>query len=205
MSRGVDGSDAVDPTLAFEDHGADERDGLNAGKGAEFGEDSVVEGGTDFIVFEVVALKIDVGGDDVVDGETLVEGGEVEKAFGEESGEKKEGGAGEDLGSDEPAAEERAAASAGGASGVLQSLQRFDAEKTESGKEAEDRRCTDSEEDGDGEDGEIYADGLSAGDCELGISGETVHGEEGQRDAEDASGYGEEEDFSESALQDAGG
>jgi hypothetical protein len=55
---------------------------LNARECAEFGEDSFVEGGADFVCFEVVALEVDVGGEDVVGGETFVEGGEVEEAFG---------------------------------------------------------------------------------------------------------------------------
>ena len=106
----ADGIDAVDPAFAGEEHGADERGGLDSGKSAEFFEDAVVEGGADFVVGEVVALKVDVGGDDVVGGEAAVEGGEMDEAFGEESGDEEEGGAGEDLRSDEPASQESAAA-----------------------------------------------------------------------------------------------
>ncbi len=75
------------------------------GELAEFVEDTVVEGGADFVFFEVVALQVDVGGDDVVGGETFIEGREMGEAFGEESGDEEKSGAGEDLGSDEPAAE----------------------------------------------------------------------------------------------------
>ena len=54
----------------------------------------------------------DIGGDDVVGGEAAVEGGEMDEALGEKSGDEKKRGAGEDLGSDEDAAEEIAAAGA---------------------------------------------------------------------------------------------
>jgi hypothetical protein len=78
---------------------------LNAGEGVELLKDSVVECGADFVVLEVVALEEDVGGHDVIGGEAFVEGGEMEEALGEESCDEEEGGAGEDLCSDEPAAE----------------------------------------------------------------------------------------------------
>ena len=68
-------------------------------------ENAVVEGDTDFVVFEFVALEKDVGGDDVVGGEALVEGGKMDEALGEESGDEQERGAGKDLGSNKPAAE----------------------------------------------------------------------------------------------------
>ena len=70
----VDGGDAVDPALAFEEHGADEGGGLDSRDSAEFVEDAVVEGGANFVFLEVFALEIDVGSDDVVGREAFVEG-----------------------------------------------------------------------------------------------------------------------------------
>ncbi len=81
----------------------------------------------------------------------------------------------------------------------------FDTEETKSGKNATDEGCADGEQDGESEDGQVDGDGLRAGDSELGVSGELMYGEEGECDAKDASGDGEEEDFGECALQDAGG
>ena len=86
----------------------------------------------------------------------------------------------------------------------MQGLLWIDAEKTKSGEEAEDEGCSDGEDDGDGEDGEVDADGLGARDGELRVSRETVHGEEGQGYTKDASGEREDEDFGEGGLQEAG-
>ena len=72
---------------------------------SEFCEDAIVEAGAVFVFAEGVALEVDIGGDDVVGGETFVEGGEMGEALGEESGDEEKSGAGKDLGSDEPAAE----------------------------------------------------------------------------------------------------
>jgi hypothetical protein len=87
----------------------------------------------------------------------------------------------------------------------LKGVKRFDAEKTKSGEDAADESGSDGEEDGECENGEVDGDGLRARDGELGVSGELVNGEEGESDAENAAGDGEEENFGESALQDAGG
>ena len=99
------------------------------------------------VIVEEMLKLADIRGEDVVGGETFVKGGETEEAFGQESGDEEEGGAGEDLGSDEPAAEKAAAACAGGAAGVLQGLERLDAKKTKRGKEAEDEDCAYGDED----------------------------------------------------------
>ena len=203
MGRSIDGRHAVDPALAFEDHGADERDGLHARKGVEFFEDAIVEGSTHFVFFEAVALEEDVGGEDVIGGEAFVEGGEMNEALGKESGEEQKGGAGEDLCSDEPATEQGAAARAGGAFGALKSLLRPDAKETKGGKDAADEGCSDGEEDGERKDGEVDRDGLRARDGQLSVGGEGAHGDEGECDAEDATGDGEKENFGKCALQDA--
>ena len=99
--------DAVDPAFAFEDHGADERDGLDAGEGAKFCEDAVVEADSDLVVCEGRALEEDVGSDDVFGGEAFVEGGEIGEALGEEPGDEKKRRAGKDLGPDEGSDEVR--------------------------------------------------------------------------------------------------
>jgi hypothetical protein len=76
---------------------------LDAGKSAQLFEDSVVEVGAVFVFAPGVALKKDVGGCDVVGGEAFIEGGEMNQAFCEESGDEQKSGAGEDLRCNQPA------------------------------------------------------------------------------------------------------
>jgi hypothetical protein len=76
---------------------------LDSGQGAEFFEDAVVEVGAVFVFGEGLPLQVDVSGDDVVGGESAIEGGEIGEAFCEESGDEQKRGAGEDLGPDEGA------------------------------------------------------------------------------------------------------
>jgi hypothetical protein len=87
----------------------------------------------------------------------------------------------------------------------LKGLLRLDVEEAEGGKDSADEGCAYGEEDGDGKDGEINGDGLRAGESELSVAGESVNGEEGESDAENAAGDGEEQNFGESGLQDARG
>ena len=86
------------------------RTGLREGRGVFRG--CRRRSGAVFVLGEGVALEEDVGGDDVVGGEAAVQGGEMDEALGEESGDEQKGGAGEDLGSDEAAAQQAAAARA---------------------------------------------------------------------------------------------
>jgi hypothetical protein len=100
---------------------------LDSGQGAEFFEDAVVEAGAVFVFGEGLALQVDVSGDDVVGGESAIEGGEIGEAFCEESGDEQKRGAGEDLGPDEGAAEKIAAAGASGTAAALEGLCGLDA------------------------------------------------------------------------------
>jgi hypothetical protein len=76
-----DGNDAVYSAFSGEQHVADQRSRLEAGKSAQFFEDAVVEAGTVLVLAEGIAMEVDVGGDDVVGREALVKGGEMDETL----------------------------------------------------------------------------------------------------------------------------
>ncbi len=87
----------------------------------------------------------------------------------------------------------------------MKRLLRLDAKKAKGRKDAADDRRSNGEDDGSCEDCEVDGDGLGTRKCELRVCRESMDGEEGESDAEDAACQGEEEDFGESALQEARG